>query len=52
MAVGRIDLVAAAFGLFNVLRLASYFPQLVAVARDQNGATATEPCMTTSLVTA
>jgi hypothetical protein len=40
MAVGSIDLVAAALGLFNVLRLASYFPQLVAVARDQNGATA------------
>ena len=40
MAVGSIDLVAAAFGPFNVLRLASYFPQLVAVARDQNGATA------------
>jgi hypothetical protein len=40
MAVGSIDLVAAAFGLFNVLRLASYFLQVVAVARDQNGATA------------
>jgi hypothetical protein len=34
------DLIAAAFGVFNSLRLVSYFPQIVAVARDQTGAAA------------
>jgi hypothetical protein len=35
-----LDVIALAFGGFNLLRLASYFPQILAVARDQNGATA------------
>ena len=35
-----LDLIALAFGGFNLLQLASYFPQILAVARDQNGATA------------
>lgn len=38
--LSNIDLVSLTFGVFNLLRLASYFPQIVAVIRDQNGATA------------
>lgn len=34
------DPIVIAFGVFNVLRLASYVPQIIAVARDPNGATA------------
>ncbi len=40
MSINGVDVIAIAFGAFNLLRLASYFPQIVAVARDQHGATA------------
>lgn len=35
-----IDATAMIFVAFNVLRLASYIPQIIAVARDRNRATA------------
>jgi hypothetical protein len=35
-----LDAITVAFGAFNLLRLASYFPQILAVARDGHGATA------------
>jgi hypothetical protein len=40
MILGGVDVIALAFNVFNFLRLASYFPQIVAVARDRQGATA------------
>lgn len=38
LALNTADAVSFAFGLFNLLRLASYFPQIAAVARDSHGA--------------
>lgn len=40
LALSDIDLIALAFGFFNLMRLVSYFPQILAVARDRHGATA------------
>lgn len=40
MTGASIDLIAISFGIFNLLRLASYFPQIIAIARDNHGATA------------
>lgn len=33
------EVISLAFGVFNILRLASYVPQIIAVARDAHGAT-------------
>ena len=40
MALDSADAIAAAFGFFNMLRLVSYVPQILAVARDDSGAAA------------
>ena len=37
MMLGSVDVIALAFNVFNFLRLASYFPQIIAVARDRQG---------------
>jgi hypothetical protein len=40
LALDTADAITFAFGLFNLLRLVSYIPQLAAVARDHHGARA------------
>ena len=36
MVISGVDLIALAFGAFNVLRLASYFPQIAADLSPEN----------------
>jgi hypothetical protein len=38
MVFDSADAIGFCFGVFNLLRLASYFPQIVAVVRDDGGA--------------
>jgi hypothetical protein len=38
LALDAADAISFAFGLFNLLRLISYIPQIAAVARDHHGA--------------
>jgi hypothetical protein len=40
MSFGSPDWIVLSFSICNALRMASYLPQIVAVARDRNGATA------------
>jgi hypothetical protein len=40
MVFDSADAIGFCFGIFNLLRLASYFPQIVAVLRDDGGARA------------
>jgi len=40
MSIADADFIYISFAVFNALRLISYFPQIIAVARDAHGATA------------
>ena len=40
MDFGNVDFLTLAYGFFNMLRLVSYAPQMILIARDQDGAKA------------